>query len=378
MQVFFILSVITLITLSCNRESKSDEIKKQLLDASRFDTVIAGKKVALYQIQNKNKLRASFTNYGARAVSLTVPDQSGRMRDIILGFSSIKEYLNTAQQYYGATIGRYGNRIASGSYSIDGVNYQGIRNNNGNMLHGGSKGFEQAIWDVEEIDAATLRFSYLSPDGEMGFPGNLNVKVTFKLTDDDALKISYEATTDKKTILNLTNHAFFNLNGAGNGTILNHKLQIFADEYTPVDATLIPTGEFQRLRNTPFDFIDLKAIGEKIDLKHEQLNNGKGYDHNFVLKSKQSLKHAARVIGDSSGIIMDVYTNEPGLQFYSGNFMKGNNVLRIGAKDGYRTAFCLETQHFPDSPNHENFPSTILKPGVKYLTTSMYQFSLRN
>jgi aldose 1-epimerase len=304
-----------------------------------------------------------------------VPDKNGKMIDVVVGFSSLKQYTDASEPYFGATIGRYGNRIAKGTFVIDGVTYHASTNNKTNMLHGGTKGYQYVVWDTEKLDDATLQFSYLSKDGEMGFPGNLNVKVTYQLTDDNALKITYQATTDKKTVVNLTNHAFFNLNGEGSGTILNHSLQIFADRYTPVDSTLIPIGTLQAVSGTPFDFTKPQTIGKRIESDNEQLKNGKGYDHNFVLRENGEHKHAAHVLGDKSGIVMDIYTDQPGLQFYSGNFMKGNNTFKNGEKDNYRTAFCLETQHFPDSPNQRNFPSTELKPSDTLKSVSYYQFS---
>lgn len=370
------LLAIGLLATSCQNNNKSEKANASVLNAKQFDTVIAGKKVGLYQIENKSGAQASFTNFGGRIISLTVPDKSGKMVDVVVGFKSVQEYVNASEPYFGATIGRYGNRIAKGTFSIDGVTYKGPTNNNSNMLHGGTKGFQYVIWEAKKLDDATLEFTYVSADGEMGFPGNLNVKVIYQLRDDNALKINYEATTDKKTVVNLTNHAFFNLNGEGSGTILNHQLQVFANAYTPVDTALIPTGQLAPVKNTPFDFNKLETVGKRIEENNEQLTYGKGYDHNFVLNGNQKEKHAATIIGDKSGIVMDIYTDEPGLQFYSGNFMKGNNIFKNGVKDEFRTAFCLETQHFPDSPNQKSFPSTLLNPGDRYSTVSVYKFSV--
>ncbi|WP_316767181.1 aldose epimerase family protein [Pedobacter frigiditerrae] len=371
---FALLCTFALLASSCQNNNKSTEVSIE--QSLQFDTLIDGKKVDLYQIENKNKVKAAFTNYGGRIISLTVPSQNGEMTDVVVGFKTIGYYVKSSEPYFGATIGRYGNRIAEGKFSIDGVNYQSPPNNGINMLHGGTKGFQYVVWDAKKVDAATLEFTYLSADGEMGFPGNLQVKVTYQLTDDNALEITYEATTDKKTVINLTNHAFFNLNGEGSGTILNHKLQVFADSFTPVDTTLIPTGELAAVKNTPFDFNNPETIGKRIGDNNAQLRNGKGYDHNFVLNGDQKGKQAARVVGDKSGIVMEIYTDEPGLQFYSGNFMEGKNTFKNGSTDEFRTAFCLETQHFPDSPNQENFPSTELKPGDRYFTVSTYKFSV--
>jgi aldose 1-epimerase len=369
-----LLLSIALLATSCQNNTKAEVVSAE--QSLQFDTLIDGKKVALYQIENKNHVNASFTNFGGRIISLTVPDQVGKMTDVVVGFKTIHEYVKASEPYFGATIGRYGNRIAKGKFAIDGTTYQSPTNNKVNMLHGGTKGYQYVVWDAKKLDDATLEFTYLSVNGEMGFPGNLQVKVIYQLTDDNALKITYEATTDKKTVVNLTNHAFFNLNGEGSGPILDHKLQVFADKYTPVDSTLIPTGVLALVKNTPFDFNELETIGKRIENDNEQLKNGKGYDHNFVLKGDQKGKKAAKVIGDKSGIVMEIYTDEPGLQLYSGNFMEGNNTFKNGSKDEFRTAFCLETQHFPDSPNQKDFPSTVLKPGDRYYTVSEYKFSV--
>nr|WP_081987633.1 aldose epimerase family protein [Pedobacter glucosidilyticus] len=345
--------------------------------AAAFDTLIDGKEVKCYQLINKNNMKAVFTNYGGRLVSLLIPTQDTSFVDVVVGFKSIDDYITSTEPYFGATIGRYGNRIAKGKFSIDGVNYQLAINNPPNSLHGGKKGFQYVVWDAKQIDNQTLELSYLSPDMEEGYPGNLAVKVIYKLNDDNELMMQYEASTDKKTVVNLTNHAFFNLNGEGSGDILNHQLQINAKAFTPVDSTLIPTGEIALVKNTPFDFTELTTIGASINLPDEQLKNGKGYDHNYVLQSKPSEKMilAAKVIGNKTSITMEVFTTEPGLQFYSGNFMMSKNIFKSGARDDFRTAFCLETQHFPDSPNQPAFPSTLLKPGELYKTQSKYRFS---
>jgi aldose 1-epimerase len=301
------------------------------------------------------------------------------MVDVVVGFESVQKYVSSKEPYFGATIGRYGNRIAKGKFNLDGKTYTLALNNGRNTLHGGKKGFQNVVWDAEMIDANAVRFSYLSKDGEEGYPGNLNVKVTYTLTDNDELQIEYEATTDKRTVVNLTNHAFFNLNGEGSGTINNHVLQINADQYTPVDSTLIPTGKIEPVAGTPFDFRKPATIGARLEEQNDQLKFGKGYDHNFVLNANpsQGLNHAATVVGDQSGITMQIFTEEPGLQFYGGNFMKSKNTFKNGSKDDFRTAFCLETQHFPDSPNEPSFPSTVLDPGKKYQTKSVYKFSVK-
>ena len=363
--------------LSCQSNKAMDDKSPSgsLLDSTLFNDTINGKKVGLYHIENKNHMSADFTNCGGRIINLLVPDKDGKMIDVVAGFSSLKGFQDSKGPF-GATIGRYGNRIAKGTFSIDGTTYHSPTNNGPNMLHGGPMGFQNVVFDVEKLNESTLQFTYLSVDGEMGFPGNLKVKVIYQLTDDNALKITYDAATDKKTVVNLTNHAFFNLNGEASGTILNHQLQFFAKTFTPVDSTLIPTGELRAVKNTPFDFSELTQIGKRINEADEQLKNGKGYDHNFVLNGTEKGKHAAKVIGDKSGVVMDIYTDEPGIQFYSGNFMKGQNTFKSGVKDDYRTAFCLETQHFPNSPNQANFPSTLLSPSQTYHTVSEYKFSV--
>jgi len=387
-RIFSILSSISFFYLiACNNSttqqaqmsdttSKTNSIVPEKKD---FDSSIDGKKTDLYILKNKNGMTAAITNYGGRLVSLLVPVKNGKMADVVVGFSSVKDYINSTERYFGATIGRYGNRIAKGKFSLDGKQYALFTNNGPNTLHGGKKGFQAIVWDATHPNDSTLTLTYLSKDMEEGFPGNLNVKVTYSLTADNGFKCEYLATTDKKTIVNLTNHAFFNLNGEGSGTILNHVLQINADSYTPVDSTLIPIGKVKPVTGTPFDFRKPTTIGARINDNNEQLKNGKGYDHNFVLKDNKEngFIHAATVTGDKSGIVMDIFTQEPGLQFYSGNFMRGKNTFKSGVKDDFRTAFAMETQHFPDSPNQPKFPSTVLEPGKEYHTISIYKFSIR-
>ncbi len=342
-----------------------------------FQKNIDGKNTDLFILRNKNHVEAAFTNYGARILNFQIPDKSGNLTDVVVGFGSIEAYQQSTERYFGATIGRYGNRIANGKFKLDSREYSISINNSPNALHGGKKGFQDVVWDAKQLNEQTLEFTYLSKDMEEGFPGNLQVKVIYSLSDDNELIINYEASTDKKTILNLTNHAFFNLNGEGSGTILNHTLKINAEQYTPVDSTLIPLGEIVALAGSPFDFRKAVRIGERINDDNIQLKYGKGYDHNYVLNPGKNgeMKAAATVRGDKSGIVMEVFTQEPGLQFYSGNFMKSKNTFKGGTNDDFRTAFCLETQHFPDSPNQPNFPSTILKPGELYKTKTIYKFS---
>lgn len=351
---------------------------KTVLETKNFDSIIDGKKVNLFWIENQG-IKAAFTNYGGRLVGLWVADKNGKPTDVVVGMNSAAGFKNATEPYFGATIGRVGNRIAKGKFTLEGKEYQVPLNNGKNALHGGVKGFQDVVWDAVKTNENTLVFSYVSPDGEQGFPGNLKVKVTYTITDDNSVKMEYEATTDKTTVVNLTNHAFFNLNGEGSGTILNHELQIYANEFTPVDEGLIPNGELKAVKNTPFDFTSKHTIGERIETQDEQLKFGKGYDHNYVLNGtkKNGLNHAATISGDKSGIVMDIFTQEPGLQFYSGNFMQSKNTFKSGSKDDFRTAFALETQHFPDAPNQPKFAQIVLKPGQKYHTVSYYQFSVK-
>lgn len=373
------LSLVT-ITGACNIMPSSEEVvetSSKALNSKDFESKNEGEQTGLYVIKNRN-VKAYFTNYGARLIGLLVPDKNGDSTDVVVGFGSVENYIKSTEPYFGATIGRFGNRIAKGKFNLNGNDFQITLNNGPNSLHGGKQGFQNVIWAVEQPDEATLIFKYTAKDGEEGFPGNLNVKVTYSITKENAVKMEYEATTDKPTVVNLTNHAFFNLNGEGSGKILNHKITIYADRYTPVDSTLIPKGKLEPVAGTPFDFTKPITIGARIQVENEQLEYGKGYDHNFVLtgEKENGMYHAATVIGDSSGVQMDIYTEEPGLQFYSGNFMQGKNTFKNGSKDLFRSAFAMETQHFPDSPNQPSFPTTILNPGETYHTVSFYQFSV--
>lgn len=348
------------------------------LSKAAFETTIDGKRTDLYVLKNGHGMQASFTNYGGRLVSLLVPNKQGTLTDVVVGFKSVEDYKNSTEPYFGATIGLYGNRIAKGKFMLDGKPVTLTINNGPNTLHGGKAGFQYVVFDAVQPNDHTLQLSYLSKDGFGGFPGNVKVKVTYSINEDNELHMDYEATTDKTTVVNLTNHAFFNLNGEGSGTILNHLLQINADRYTPVDSTLIPTGIIAPVKGTPLDFTTPTLIGERINVDSAQLKYGKGYDHNYVLSgfTPGTYAHAACILGDKSKIVMNVYTLEPGLQFYSGNFMQGKNTFKNGSKDDFRTAFAMETQHFPDSPNEPSFPSTTLKPGQVYKTSSYYKFSV--
>jgi len=369
------------LVISCNPAANKNSEQQGstetiMISEKDFKKKIDGKEVQLYSLQNKNGSKALVTNYGGRLVALYVPDKNNQLIDVVAGFDSVEGYQNSTEPYFGATIGRFGNRIAKGKFELNGKSYQIFNNNGVNSLHGGKKGFQDVVWDAKQVDPQTLELSYLSKDMEEGFPGNLQVKVTYTLTADNALKVSYTAETDKATVVNLTNHAFFNLNGSQSGTILNHLVQIKADKYTPVDATLIPTGILEAVKQTPFDFTSAKTIGERVEEDHEQLQFGKGYDHNYVLNAHDADQPVAIVTGDKSGIVMSVYTDQPGLQFYSGNFMEGKNTMKGNHKDDFRTAFAMETQHFPDSPNQPSFPSTVLKPGEVYQSSSTYKFHL--
>ncbi|HEY4198080.1 MAG TPA: aldose epimerase family protein [Mucilaginibacter sp.] len=354
--------------------SMKDSITYKLPPDSAFEKTIDGKQTHLFTLKNKNGMEAAITNYGGRLVGLLVPDSAGKMIDVAVGIGSVEGYVKSTEPYYGATIGRYGNRIAKGHFTLDGKQYTLATNNPPNTLHGGKKGYQDVVWDAKKINDQTLELTYLSKDMEEGFPGNLKIKVTYSITDDNSFKCEYEATTDKTTVVNLTNHAYFNLNGEGSGTILNHKVELKADNYTPVDSTLIPTGKIETVKGTPMDFTTPVAIGARINDANEQLKNGKGYDHNFVLNKHDISTPIATVKADKTGIVMEIYTEEPGLQFYSGNFMQSKNVMKYGEKDDYRTAFAMETQHYPDSPNQPQFPSTVLKPGQVYKTQSIYKF----
>ena len=348
---------------------------RMVITREAFGSLPDGTPVDIYMLKNKAGLEARVMTYGAILVSMKVPDRSGALADVNLGFDTLAGYLGT-HPYFGAIIGRYGNRIAKARFTIDGVEYRLAPNNNGNTLHGGVKGFDKVVWSAEAIqvaDGVGLRLTYLSKDGEEGFPGNLAVTVVYMLTNANELRIEYEARTDKKTPVNLTNHAYWNLKGEGRGDILGHIIQIEADKITAVDSpvNLIPTGEIVPVAGTPFDFTSPHTIGERIG----QVEGG--YDHNFVLrKGGGMLALAARVEELESGRILEIWTDQPAIQLYTGNFLDGTIVGKGGKAYQKHYAFCLETQHFPDSPNHPNFPSTILEPGQVYRTTTVHKFSV--
>jgi aldose 1-epimerase len=335
----------------------------------------AGEAVDLFTITNTNGLEASITNFGGIVVSMKTPDRNGRMTDVVLGFDTLDGYLGD-NPYFGAIVGRYGNRIAKGRFTLNGKEYKLATNNGPNHLHGGIKGFNKVVWQAQPIGDSGLKLTYVSKDGEDGYPGTLTATVEYTLTGADELKISYLATTDKDTVVNLTNHSYFNLAGEGTSDILGHQMQIHADRFTPVDSTLIPTGELRPVAGTPFDFRQPHTIGERINSSDEQIKFGGGYDHNFVVNGAAgTLRPASRVFEPKSGRVMEVLTTEPGVQFYSGNFLDGSIKGKGGKPYNRRYGFCLETQHFPDSPNHPNFPSTTLQAGKKYQSTTVYKFS---
>jgi aldose 1-epimerase len=343
-----------------------------------FGKTTDGQSVDLYTLRNDRGAEVKITNYGGTVTSLKVPDRNGKFDDIVLGFDNLNDYLK-ATAYFGALIGRYGNRIGKGRFTLNGVEYQLATNNGENHLHGGIKGFDKVVWNAKPLkvpDGAALVLTYLSKDGEEGYPGNLSVTVIYTLTNTNDLKIDYSATTDKDTIVNLTHHSYFNLAGQGNGDILNHRLWINAARFTPTDAGAIPTGELRAVSGTPFDFTRPTAIGARINQDYEQLKLGKGYDHNFVLNGKMGvLRRVARASDATSGRVMDVWTTEPGIQFYSGNFLDGSLTGKDGKVYQQRYGFCLETQHYPDSPNKPAFPTTVLRKGARYHTVTIYRFS---
>lgn len=343
-----------------------------------FGVTPDGQQVSLFTISNANGMEARVINLGGIIVSLTAPDREGNLEDVVLGFDSLDGYL-AEHPYFGAIIGRYGNRIANGQFTVDGESYQLPVNNGPNSLHGGLRGFDKVVWDAEPFEndrGQGLILTYTSPDGEEGYPGNLQVRVTYTLTDENELIFDYHAVTDKATPVNLTQHSYFNLAGDGSGSILDHEVMLNASRLTVADTTLIPTGELRSVEGTPFDFRQPHRIGERIAADDEQLRFAGGYDHNFVIDraAGDSLVLAARVYEPTSGRVMEVLTTEPGVQFYTGNFLDGTLTGKNGVVYDTRTGFCLETQHFPDSPNQPSFPNTILRPGEEYRSTTVYRF----
>jgi aldose 1-epimerase len=343
---------------------------------SPFGVAPDGTPVSLYTLKNANGIEVRITNFGGIITGVDAPDREGRFDDVVLGYDTLTPYIeHKGTPYFGALIGRYGNRIAGGKFPLNGKTYQLPINNDPNSLHGGTVGFDRRVWNAKAEDNR-LELTLESPDGDQGYPGAVKINVVYSLSDDNALTIDYTATTDADTIINLTNHAYFNLTGAGNGDILSTLLSIDADRFTPIDASLIPNGELRGVEGTPFDFRTPTAIGARIGESDEQLTFGRGYDHNWVLNNDSGkIARIATAHDPASGRTLEVYTTEPGVQFYSGNFLDGGNIGKGGKPYQHRSGFCLETQHFPDSPNHSSFPSTVLRPGETYRQTTRYRFT---
>jgi aldose 1-epimerase len=376
-KLLFSLVVFAVFMQSCQ---KPEEKTASGLVRSNFRSVIDGDSTDLYVLKNASGMEVCITNYGGRIVSIMVPDKAGKMQDVVLGFDSVADYVNVPSDF-GATIGRYANRINQGRIIIDADTIQLPQNNFGHCLHGGPKGWQYQVFQtVSQIDATTIEMTRFSADGDQNFPGNVTAKVTFKLTEDNAIDISFEATTDKKTVINMCNHSYFNLSGDAKNPIIDNLLFINADSYTPVDSTFMTTGAIDSVKNTPMDFTIPKAIGQDIDkFDFVQLKNGNGYDHNWVLNTSGDVtKLTAKVTSPSSGISVEVYTNEPGLQVYTGNFLNGTVKGKKGINYNQRTGICLETQHYPDSPNKPNWPSVILEPGKVYNSKCIYKFTVEN
>lgn len=375
MNKIFVLVFFCLALCSCSQKEKG----VTLLPKSDFQKVIEGKEVSLYTLKNGD-LTMQVTNLGGRVISLWVPDKEGHMEDVVLGNANIDAYLNpVGERYLGPIVGRYANRIAKGQFTLDGIIYQLPINNNGQTLHGGIKGLDMVIWNVVSATDHEIKMTYTSPDGEDGFPGNLTLQMIYALTPDNEFRISYTATTDKATVINLSHHGVFNLKGEGNGPITDHVLMIKSSGITPVDSVLIPTGEIMQVENTPFDFRKETTIGDRINVANEQLKNGAGYDHNWVVdrETENDVEFISSIYDPVSRRMMEVWSDQPGIQFYSGNFFDGKNDGKYRRSQKYREGFALETQHFPDSPNHSNFPSTRLNPDETYTQTCIYKFKIK-
>lgn len=375
-----IYKVLLLLFLFQNLACKKDLEPVELILAVNFESKVDGKLTNLYTLQNKNGMTVQITNYGARVVALWVPDKKGNFKDVVWGYNSLDEYLMSSDIYCGPIVGRFGNRIANGQFRLNDSTYQLTINNKKNHLHGGTNGFYRKVWDAKSITIKgndALELSYFSKDGEEGYPGNLNITVTYMVTQENELKINYAARTDKPTIINPTSHCYFNLTGSSENSILEHVLEINAKEFTPTDNTLIPTGELAKVADTPFDFKKPTKIGSRINEENKQLEFGKGYDHNFVIdKPSDFYGKIAEVYSPKTGILMSLRTDQPGLQFYSGNFMKGKLVGKRGDKHNYRSGFAFEAQNFPDAPNHSNFPSAVLNPNETYSQKTTYSFNI--
>lgn len=371
----FLTSFLLLLALSSCTKGKI-----ALLDPSQFDTLVDGKKIALYTLSN-DKLTMQVTNYGARVVALWTPDRKGHYADVVLGYPNIERYLNNqGERYLGAAVGRYANRIANGRFTLDGTEYTLPTNNNGQCLHGGDKGFDRVVWDVTFVTDSQIMLRNVSPDGDDGFPATLTTNLTYTLTANNEFRVEYSATSDATTVVNPSHHSFFNLKGEGCGTILDNELTINSSYITPVDSVLIPTGEIAPVGDTPFDFRTPTAIGARINEKNTQLRNGNGYDHNWVIdrKSADKVELAATLYEPQSGRTLDVLTDQPALQFYSGNFFDGTTSGKSNNPLKYRESVVFESQKYPDSPNHENFPTTILHRGEIYTHTCVYRFGTRD
>ena len=374
MKRIFVLIATCAALFSCSQQNDVP-----LIPAESFQTSIDGKDVSLYTLKN-GALTMQVTNFGARVVSLWVPDRKGDMEDIVLGYNNINDYINNpGERFLGAVVGPYANRIANGTYTIGEETYNFPQNNNGQTLHGGLKGLDMVVWDVFAADDSTLVLTYTHADGQEGMPGNLEIFMTYALTSDNEFRVDYMAQTDKTTHVNISHHSFFNLKGEGNGTINDHILYINASRTTPVNEVLIPSGEIADVTGTPFDFRQPKAIGTDLDVENDQLRNGGGYDHNWVLdrKTPDQLELAASVLEPASGRYMEVWTDQPALQFYGGNFFDGSTFGKYGKTLNYRESIALETQKYPDTPNHDNFPSTLLNPGEEYTHTCIYRFGVK-
>lgn len=376
MKKLLLLGVALCALNACNSVKQESCLTKSGLDGRNFRTEVDGKQTDLFVLTNKNGMEVCITNFGARIVSVLVPDKSGQMQDVVLGFDSVQDYI-TYPTDFGASIGRYANRINGGRFTLDGKEIQLPRNNFGHCLHGGPKGWQYKVYDAQRTDSASVTMTLHSPDGDEGFPGNVMAKVVFRLGDDNSIDITYEAETDKKTIINMTNHSYFNLSGDASRSIEDNLLYLNADAFTPVDSTFMTTGEIRPVSSTPMDFTTPKAIASDFDLADEQVKNGNGYDHNWVLNTKGDVSRvAARLVSPVTGIVLEVYTNEPGIQVYSGNFLDGSVKGKKGIVYQQRAAVCLETQHYPDSPNKKDWPSVELTPGQKYESHCVYKFSL--
>ncbi|WP_053975826.1 aldose epimerase family protein [Mangrovimonas xylaniphaga] len=383
---YALMLLLTLSNIQCKNEKKEESettipVKEKLtIDKEIFGTMPDGQEVEKFTLKNHNGVEMQVITYGGRITSLKVPNKQGAFENVILGFDKLEDYL-ADNPFFGALIGRYGNRIAKGKFTLDDKEYTLATNDGPNHLHGGVDGFDRVVWKAEAIEGeedSTLRLNYLSKNGEEGYPGDLNVTVTYVLTKDNELKVSYKATTNKTTVVNLTQHSYFNLSGDFSKSILDHEVVLDADAFLPVDATLIPTGEIRSVEGTPFDFRTVKTIGKDIEADNEQLTLGKGYDHCWILNGEAgSLRKVGSAFDATSGRFMEVFTDEPGMQFYTGNFLDGTLPMPNGGTYGHRTGFCLETQHYPDSPNQPEFPSTVLQPKETYTTTTIYKFSTK-